>query len=113
MLIPLASLILGFKRAWYGERFHKEELVFKIFDGNSLPFAKFLEYVGEALPQLIIALLFLINNYTFVYEQEKYLGINVPLTVISIIFSSGSLACGLYSVFRMCNYHVLLYSLLR
>ena len=55
VLIPLAALTLGIKRAWNGERFNEEELVIKLFDATSLPFAKLIEYVAEALPQLIIA----------------------------------------------------------
>ena len=44
----------------------------------------------EAIPQLIIATVYLAKNYGHVLEHEDNLGIGLPVTAISCIFSLGS-----------------------
>ena len=48
------------------------------------------EFRIEAIPQLILATVYFAKNYGFVQEHEDNLGIGLPVTAISCIFSSGS-----------------------
>lgn len=44
----------------------------------------------EAIPQLILAIVYFARNYGHVLEHEDYHGMGLPLTAISCIFSLGS-----------------------
>ena len=75
---------------------------FREFDGlalninsNFLPFFKLFELLGEAAPQLCLAITFMANNYLFM-QQETTL-IELTVTKISMVFSTGSLIMGIYS----------------
>ena len=57
-------------------------------------FTKFIEILGEALPQLILNVVFIANNFPYLMEQDIYFGIPVPVSVISSVFSVGSLLIG-------------------
>ena len=61
------------------------------------PAWKLFECVGEAVPQLILAVVYAANNYSYLLEHDDYLGIGIPVTIISCIFSAGSIAMGLIS----------------
>ena len=61
----------------------------------------------EAIPQLILATVYFAKNYGHVQEHEDNLGIGLPVTAISCIFSSGSvviiLITGLKAMWSKCN----------
>ena len=67
-------------------------------DSEYLPFWKGFEFIGEAIPQLILAIVFMSNNYEFMQESETLFGFKeFEVTLVSIIFSLGSIVMGLYS----------------
>ena len=67
-------------------------------DSNDLPFWKGFEFIGEAIPQLILAITFIANNHEFMLQNVTVFGIpEFYITLISMIFSVGSIAMGLNS----------------
>ena len=52
--------------------------------------------MGEAFPQLILAIVFTLNNYEFLFETDIY-GLYSSLSFVSILFSAGTVFYGLFS----------------
>lgn len=102
-VIPFMATKSALKILWEGDKFDSEEnIVFKL-PAKFLPYLKCFEYLGEALPQLILALIFTANNWPFLLKNDVlYQGFPVPVSIISIVFSSGSLMIGLYPLLRPC-----------
>ena len=101
ILIPWASFKVAFKVLMRDEFSDISNLVdiesFRL-GSNLLPFWKGFEFLGEALPQLVLAVVFMANNYDFAIESETFIGLKeFEVTLISIFFSFGSLLMGLYS----------------
>ena len=99
--IPAASLKRAFKILLKHEFTHVDDF-FKVggftMDSRSLPFMKGFEFIGEATPQLILAIIFIANNHEFMLQNFTVFGIpELYITLISMIFSVGSIAMGLYS----------------
>ena len=65
------------------------------FRPDHMPMHKLWEQVGEAAPQLALALTFLINHWKFVETHDLVFGTKMPKTLLSIVFSFGSLMIGL------------------
>ena len=57
-----------------------------------------MECLYEALPQLILGIVFVANNYPFlkVHDAPHSLGIHVPMSLISALFSFGTVIIGIY-----------------
>ena len=108
IIIPLGALESGVRMACYNDP-NKENKIFKIITPKGLPFWKMFEYVGEAIPQLTLALVYYISNREFVDSSETHYGISIPTTVISIIFSSGSTLLGLYQGIALCRLNSIIY----
>ena len=64
-------------------------------------FVKMTESVGEAVPQFILSLVFIANNYPYLLENDVFFGMHVPLSCISCIFSFGSMIMGLVNGFAL------------
>ena len=63
-----------------------------------LPFWKGFEFIGEAVPQLILSIVFMANNYDFMRETKTFIGLyEFEVTLTSMIFSTGSIIMGLYA----------------
>ena len=92
-MIPYAALKNGVKHLINGEVDENEELIGGI-DPKNLPGAKLFEIIGEALPQFILTLVFVCNNYPFLKDNDTYFSIPIPVSVISLMFSFGSLIMG-------------------
>ena len=60
-------------------------------------FMKVFEQLGEAIPQVIIAIVFYSLNKEFVDNYDHVFGFSIPTTLISIIFSAVSLVLGIKS----------------
>ena len=101
VLIPYAALKNGVKCAWNGHVDKNKDLVFGI-DVQELPAFKTFEFIGEALPQIILSIIIAAHNYPFLLTNDTYFDIPIPITVISIIFSFGSLIIGLLTAFPSC-----------
>ena len=63
---------------------------------------KFLECTLETLPQTIINIVYLYNNINFVVDNSSLFGIRIPIPVISLIFSVGSLLYGIVTGILFC-----------
>ena len=109
VMIPLASFKMAFKVLMRHEFGGLKNLIgIKSFQLHStvLPFWKGFEFLGEALPQLVLAVVFVVNNYDFAIESETLIGLKeFEVTLISIFFSFGSLVMGLYSAISSYNSH--------
>ena len=67
----------------------------------ALKFMKFLEVAGEAMPQLLINIVFITHNYPYLNENDTYFEIPIPVSIISAVFSVGSLFIGLKHGFTL------------
>ena len=99
ILIPFAALKNGIKHLVDGEVDVEEELIVLIRP-KELPYAKLFEVVGEALPQFILTAVFAANNFPFLQEFDTYLNIPIPVSIVSLVFSLGSLIIGVISGFK-------------
>ena len=67
-------------------------------DPDWLPGWKAFEFIGEAVPQLILSIVFMANNYKFMIDTETFIGAKeFEVTLTSMVFSIGSILMGLYS----------------
>ena len=102
VVIPYSSFKQAYKILMRHEFRNDEPLIrsgaFPI-ESKFLPFWKGFEFIGEAFPQLMLAMVFIVNNYDFVSRTTTALvGLKeFEATLISIIFSFGSIVMGLYS----------------
>ena len=63
-----------------------------------LPGWKAFEFIGEAVPQLILSIVFTANNHEFMIDTETFIGAKeFEVTLTSMVFSIGSIIMGLYS----------------
>ena len=60
---------------------------------------KLFEQLGEAIPQLGLNITYYINNRYYVWftESPNFLGIYLPTTLVSMVFSLGSILMGLFN----------------
>ena len=66
-------------------------------DSEWLPGWRGFEFIGEAVPQLILSITFMVNNIEFMMDTATMFGANeYEMTLTSIIFSIGSILMGLY-----------------
>ena len=96
ILIPFASLKSGIIIAVKGE-IDGERKITKTIDAENIPFLKLFENIGEAVPQAIMCLLFIINNFKFIVHEETSSWMPIPISIVSLIFSVGSILMGLYT----------------
>ena len=67
-------------------------------DPEWLPGWKAFEFIGEAVPQLILSLVFMANNYEFMIDTKTFIGAKeFEVTLTSMVFSIGSISMGFYS----------------
>ena len=98
ILIPYMSLRRGIKIAWTGEDYDDEDELLPGFPAMYLTAFKSFEILGEAFPQLVLAVVFTSNNFPFLAESVTYFGVNeFTISLVSMIFSAGSLCFGLYT----------------
>ena len=105
IIFPLASIIHAVFRLFRSERYEEE-----IDEGKFLVYLelmKMIEQFGEAIPQLIIASIFFARHQDWIYENDMELfsiiPLPVPMTLISIISSTGSIIVG---IVMGCRYFV-------
>ena len=101
IIIPAASLKSSLIIAWKGSIDEENFLIGRINTAR-LPWLKLFEHLGEALPQIILALVFCSNNFPFLSVHDTSF-VPIPTTIISIFFSCGSLCMGLYTGYKACK----------
>ena len=100
LLIPFTSLKRAFKIIMRHKFEDDEKLVQIAFPLTSkvLPILKGFEFIGEAVPQLILSIVFMANNYDFMRETQTFIGLyEFEVTLTSMVFSMGSIVMGLYA----------------
>ena len=94
--VPILTLVHAVRKLWQGDDLDEDKKVL----GDSYKHApgfKLFESAGEAVPQLILAVVYAANNYPYLLAYEDYLGIGIPVTIIPGIFSAGSVVMGVIS----------------
>ena len=92
---PFVTLKSGVIVAWKGE-IDPAHKVTRLITVGDIPMHKLYEQLGEAIPQSILCLLFIINNFPFLLHHETSF-FSIPVSCISLVFSVVSVAMGLYS----------------
>ena len=100
ILIPFMSLKSGIIIAVTGKG-DDTRMITKRMPAKVIPFLRLFENVGEAVPHAIMCLLFIINNFDFVNQGDTLMPL--PISIISLIFSVGSIAMGIYTGMKSCK----------
>ena len=101
ILLPYFSLYFSGKLMWYGKIDPEEKITFPrmdmYFTPGLLPFYTLVEQLGEAGPQILLAIVCLVNNShcTELYNYDV-LGTSMGHLVISLFFSFGSFLIGTF-----------------
>ena len=96
-VLPLAFIYWGFrimfptKKNW--QKYEKTKSEFE--------WLKLFEQFGEAIPQVFIAITFYGENQQYVDSYDHILGLAIPTTLLSIIFSSVSIIMGFIQVIQV------------
>merc|ERR1719370_2629009 len=90
------ALVIGVKVLFTGEIDPDKEISNFLSPKHVTMFFLF-EHLGEALPQFSLTIVFLVNNYPFLLVFDTLFGIPIPISLMSSIFSFGSLCMGVYS----------------
>ena len=99
IIIPYAAMKNGFKHLFNDKVDEEEDLILGI-NPKWLPNVKLIEIFGEALPQFILTAVFASNNLAFLLEFDSYYNIPIPGTIVSLIFSLGSIFIGFKSGYQ-------------
>ena len=97
VLLPIFSLYFSIKNAVHGQIESTNRIdVFGHFYFTPEVVAHFflLENFGEAAPQIALSIIFLVNNPCENLHSYNILGIEIPTTILSLIFSVVSLIIG-------------------
>ena len=101
-MIPFASLKSGIIIALKGEIDGERKITKGIF-ADDIPVYKLFENLGEAVPQAIMCLLFIINNFKFIVHEETSSWMPIPISIVSLVFSVGSIMLGIYTGINSCK----------
>jgi len=95
ILTPFMAIKTGALVALTGKD-DPDRKITKAFRAETIPFFKLFENLGEAIPQAILTIVFICNNWDFIlYDETSF--IPIPTSCISLIFSFGSIIIGLIS----------------
>ena len=90
--IPLGMMIISVKVLIYGKKNH----FWGQFQQEQASGHKTYEILGEALPQFILSVIYVVNNFQFTWDTDKIFESQMlPTSIISSVFSFGSLIIGL------------------
>ena len=104
IVTPFASLKFGIITALTGEN-NGERKITKRIKAKGIPFLKLFENLGEAVPQSIMCLLFIINNFKFILHEETSTWMPIPISIVSLVFSVGSIMIGIYTGIKSFKIH--------
>jgi len=90
--------------AWTRINYPDREIAENI-NADYISFLKLFENLGEAIPQAILIIVFICNNWDFIlYDETSF--IPIPTSCLSLIFSVGSIIMGLISGGKGCLINV-------
>ena len=99
LIFPFLLLLFAICKLIVGEKF--------IENCNCCNFSEFIfqnmafvEILGESLPQFMLNVVFICNNYEYLLANDLYLRFPVPVSIISCVFSLGSLLMGFNSFYQ-------------
>ena len=103
ILNALASLGVGWAKRWMD--FVKESKIGKLLELSGQKetqhrIKKLFEQLGEALPQVGLNITFYCNNTYYIWFTETSSILGFPTTLISMVFSFGSILLGLFNGVR-------------
>ena len=96
IVIPFASLKSSIIIALKGEIDGERKITKGIF-ADDIPVYKLFENLGEAVPQSIMCLLFIVNNFEFIIHEETSKWMPIPISIVSLLFSIGSIMMAIYT----------------
>ena len=100
MALPVTSLLFGIRILITGDD-HKS--VFAI-GNDQLPGLRVFEVLGEALPQVILTVTYVANNYDYVHTYDRIFDTQtVPTSIVSIVFSIGTIVVGIVCGYKARN----------
>ena len=106
-MTPFASLKFGIITALTGEN-NGERKITKRMKAKGIPFLKLFENLGEAVPQSIMCLLFIVNNFEFIIHEETSKWMPIPISIVPLLFSIGSIMRAIYTgINSIVNFFVL------
>ena len=109
LFLPLSALVIGVY-VFCGVEIDPDKDVFDFVPiptrKNDLPWMLVFEQFGEALPQLILSVIFLANNYPFLLAFDTLFEIPLPISLVSTILSFGSVCMGSFSGCKACAKYV-------
>ena len=85
------------------ENFDEDQAIlecFSILKYKHLQYFKSIEFSLEAVPQFALGIVYIVNNYLYLKEHDDHRGIGVPMTVISCVFSFGSIVIGIFTQYK-------------
>ena len=98
-IFPFLLLFFAICKSIAGEKFSENcnccaisEFIFQ--------YMAFVEILGEALPQFLLNVVFICNNYEYLLANDLYLRFPVPISIVSCVFSLGSLLMGFNSFYQ-------------
>ena len=95
LYLPVSLLCTSARKLIEGDNYDEKKQHYCLPTDEALIFIKLFEIFGEALPQLILNTVFISNNYPYLIENDIYFGIPVPMSIISVVFSFGSILIGI------------------
>merc|ERR1712012_1099211 len=102
LILPLNLICNAGFAVIKGEDFDEEEKYGCLWNAELLTVGKCLEIFGRALPQLILNIVFMSDIYPYLKENDTYCGIPISLSIVSAVFSIGSLVMGCIALVRCC-----------
>ena len=94
LLLPLNMFYNAVLAVIEGDDFEESDDYGCPFDAHLLMVMKGFQILGETLPQVILNVVFISNNYLYLKENDIYFGIPIPISIVSAVFSIGSLVMG-------------------
>jgi len=94
LIIPLNLFHNAIRAVIEGDNFKESDDYGCVLNSDYLAGMKFIELLGEALPQVILNIVFISNNYPYLRENDVYFGIPIPISIVSAVFSIGSILMG-------------------
>ena len=93
ILLPIIATAYGVDKLRHGDNLD-EDKKFLSLHYRQLPENKLFECFGEAIPQLILGIIYIANHYQYLRQTDDHLNIGIPMSIISAIFSLGSVLIG-------------------
>ena len=103
LILPLNVFCNAVCKVIKGDDFDEESTYGFLWNAKSLTVGKGLEIFGRALPQVCLNIVFICNHYPYLNENDIDFGMTIRISIVSAVFSIGSLAIGCVALCRCCG----------